>query len=172
MVTKGRRGISLQPLCDFTPMKNILVFLCFISSITIACGQESQDICTYLQETGRVTILQDDRLLELVGNQPKAYYADGSRMGEASQNIIGYRIRVYSGNQQTASKNRCYSIQGYINREMPELPTYVAFKTPNWRVSVGDFRTSEEASSMLAQLRKAFPGYAKDMFIVKEKINL
>jgi hypothetical protein len=55
---------------------------------------------------------------------------------------------------------------------MPDLPTYVAFKTPNWRVSVGDFRTSEEASSMLAQLRKAFPGYAKDMFIVKEKINL
>ena len=65
-----------------------------------------------------------------------------------------------------------YSIQSYINQEMPDLPTYVAFKTPNWRVSVGDFRTSEEASSMLAKLRKAFPGYAKDMFIVKEKINL
>jgi hypothetical protein len=153
-------------------MKKILILLFFISSITIACGQESQDICTHLQETGRVVILQDNRLTELVGNQPKAYYANGTKTGDATQNVIGYRIRVFSGNQQTRSKNRCYSIQSYINQEMPELPTYVAFKTPNWRVSVGDFRTSEEASSMLAQLRKAFPGYAKDMFIVKEKINL
>ncbi len=153
-------------------MKKILILLFFISSITIACGQESQDICTHLQETGRVTIIQDSRLTELVGNQPRTYYANGSRSGEVPQNIIGYRIRVFSGNQQTVSKNRCYSIQAYINQEMPELPTYVAFKTPNWRVSVGDFRTSEEARSMLTQLRKAFPGYAKDMFIVKEKINL
>ncbi len=153
-------------------MKKILILLFFISLITIACGQESQDICTYLQETGRVTIVQDSRLTELVGNQPKTYYANGSMTGDAAQDVIGYRIRVFSGNQQTASKNRCYSIQSFINQEMPELSTYVAFKTPNWRVSVGDFRTSEEARSMLAQLRKAFPNYAKDMFIVKEKINL
>lgn len=153
-------------------MKKILILLFFISLITIACGQESQDICTYLQETGRVTIVQDSRLTELVGNQPKTYYANGSMTGDAAQDVIGYRIRVFSGNQLTASKNRCYSIQSFINQEMPELSTYVAFKTPNWRVSVGDFRTSEEARSMLAQLRKAFPNYAKDMFIVKEKINL
>lgn len=153
-------------------MKRFLFFLLFICSIPFAFGQESQDICTHLQETGRVTIVQDSRLNDLLGNQPISYYANGSRSGDASKNTMGYRIRVFSGNQQTASKNRCYSIQAYINQEMPELPTYVAFKTPNWRVSVGDFRTSEEASSMLAQLRKAFPGYAKDMFIVKEKINL
>ncbi len=153
-------------------MKRFLISLYFICSLAFAFGQESQNICTYLQETGRVTIQQDKRITELVGNQPRAYFADGSRSGDASQNIMGYRIRVFSGNQQTTSKNRCYSIQSYINREMPELPTYVAFKTPNWRVSVGDFRTSEEASSMLAKLRKTFPNYAKDMFIVKEKINL
>lgn len=153
-------------------MKRILISLFFIFLFAFAYGQESQDICTYLQETGRVTIMQDGRLTELLGSQPRTYYANGTRSGETPQNIMGYRIRVFSGNQQTASKNRCYSIQSYINQEMPELPTYVAFKTPNWRVSVGDFRTSEEASSMLAKLRKAFPGYAKDMFIVKEKINL
>lgn len=159
-------------------MKKVLILLCFISSIITAFGQEQieknekTDICTHLIETGRVTINQDERLTELLSNQPKTYYANGVRTEEASQNIIGYRIRVFSGNQQTASKNRCYSIQAYINQEMPELPTYVAFKTPNWRISVGDFRTSEEASSMLAKLRRTFPGYAKDMFIVREKINL
>lgn len=133
--------------------------------------EAAQDITTHLQQTGRVEILQDQRLTNLIGTQPKTYYANGGKSSDA-QVVMGYRIRVFSGNQQTASKNRCYGIQSNINEQMPELPTYVAFKTPNWRISVGDFRTSEEASSMLAQLRKAFPAYAKEMFIVKERINL
>ena len=88
-------------------MKRFLIFLFFICSIPFAFGQESQDICTHLQETGRVTIVQDSRLNDLLGNQPISYYANGSRSGDASKNTMGYRIRVFSGNQQTASKNRC-----------------------------------------------------------------
>lgn len=156
----------------FFEMKQILTLFLFLCSSLMTYAQEvREDICTHLHQTGRVEILQDSRLTDLIGTQPKTYYANGNKTADA-QSVIGYRIRIFSGNQQTASKNRCYGIQAHINEEMPELPTYVAFKTPNWRISVGDFRTSEEASSMLAQLRKAFPAYAKEMFIVKEKINL
>lgn len=151
-------------------MKYILSVLILLSTVTVACGQQ-QDICSHLQETGRVVIEQDSRLTELVGTQPKVYLAGGNKADNPNV-TTGYRIRVFSGNQQTTSKNRCYAIQADLNEQMPDLPTYIAFKTPNWRISVGDFRTSEEASSMLAQLRKAFPAYAKEMFIVKEKINL
>lgn len=153
-------------------MKHTLILLLvMLLSIGAKAQEATQDITTHLQQTGRVEILQDQRLTNLIGTQPKTYYANGGKASDA-QVVMGYRIRVFSGNQQTASKNRCYGIQANINEQMPELPTYVAFKTPNWRISVGDFRTSEEASSMLAQLRKAFPAYAKEMFIVKERINL
>lgn len=151
----------------------LTLFLVLFSSLGIIAQEEisRKDICTHLQESGRVEILQDSRLAELVSSTPKAYYVNGDKPSD-TQTTMGYRIRVFSGNQQTVSKNRCYGIQTTINEQMPELPTYITFKTPNWRISVGDFRTSEEASSMLAQLRKAFPAYAKEMFIVKEKINL
>lgn len=151
----------------------LTLFLVLFSSLGIIAQEElsRKDICTHLQESGRVEILQDSRLAELVGSTPKAYYVNGDKPSDA-QTTMGYRIRVFSGNQQTVSKNRCYGIQTTINEQMPELPTYITFKTPNWRISVGDFRTSEEASSMLTQLRKAFPAYANEMFIVKEKINL
>lgn len=155
-------------------MKHFLtLFLVLFSSLSVMAQveQNGKDICTHLQESGRVEILQDSRLTELVGSTPKAYYVNGNKTAD-TQSTIGYRIRVFSGNQQTVSKNRCYGIQANINEQMPELPTYITFKTPNWRLSVGDFRTSEEASSMLTQLRKDFPAYAKEMFIVKEKINL
>lgn len=150
--------------------RHILLFLLLLTA-SVACGQQ-QDICTHLQETGRVSILQDARLFELLGNRPKIYYAGGGKPSDASAQTMGYRIRVFSGNQQTSSKNRCYAIQKKVNELMPDLSTYVAFKTPNWRLSVGDYRTSEEASAMLYQLRKSFPEYSKEMFIVKEAINL
>lgn len=151
----------------------LTLFFVLFSSLSIIAQEEQtrKDICTHLQESGRVEILQDSRLAELVSSSPKAYYVNGDKPAD-TQTTMGYRIRVFSGNQQTVSKNRCYGIQTTINEQMPELPTYITFKTPNWRISVGDFRTSEEASSMLAQLRKEFPAYAKEMFIVKEKINL
>lgn len=166
-----------QPMpCDdnlFFIMKQFFTLILLLFPIFVAQAQveqSKQDICTHLQSTGRVEILQDSRLSELVGSQPKAYYVNGGKTAD-TQSSMGYRIRVFSGNQQTVSKNRCYGIQSNIKEQMPELSTYVTFKTPNWRLSVGDFRTSEEASAMLSQLRKAFPAYAKEMFIVKEKIN-
>ena len=150
-------------------MKQLLSILFSLICVTVACGQQ-QDICSHLQATGRVAIVQDNRLCDLVGNAPKSYVIGNSK--SEANNTVGYRIRVFSGNQQTTSKNRCYTIKSTIEEKMPELPSYVTFKSPNWRISVGDFRTSEEASSMLAQLRKEFPQYANEMFIVKEKINL
>ena len=85
---------------------------------------------------------------------------------------MGYRIRVYSGNQQNTSKSRAYGIQSEMNASMPELKTYVVFKTPNWRLLVGNYRTSEEANAMLRELRRQFPAYGKEMFVVKEEIEL
>lgn len=150
-------------------MRKILTLIVFLISVTVACGQQ-QHICSHLQETGRVVVVQDPLLTELIGPEAKPYIAGQNRT--ESNGTIGYRIRIFSGNQQTVSKNRCYSIQTTIEEKMPELKTYVTFKTPNWRISAGDFRTSEEASAMLAQLRKDFPAYANEMFIVKERINL
>lgn len=151
-------------------MKSLLLIIVSIFTFSVAFAQK-QDICSHLRATGKVAIVQDRRLADLVGVEPKSYVAGVSK-ADANQTVTGYRIRVFSGNQQSVSKNRCYSIETVIKERMEDLSTYVTFKSPNWRLSVGDFRTSEEASAMLAQLRKAFPEYAKEMFIVKEKINL
>jgi len=153
-------------------MRRKLLFLLLLLSVTVAFGQE-QDICSHLHASGRVLVRQDERLTDLVGSVPHAYTV-GNTNGEGSnQNKIqGYRIRVYSGNRQSISKNRCIEIQKDINDKMPELTTYVIFKNPNWRIMVGDYRTSEEAQAALHLLKHEFPAYAKEMFVIKETINL
>ena len=129
------------------------------------------DICNHLNTTGRVSIIQDVRLTELLGSQPKTYYAGGVQIDKGTK-VKGYRIRVFSGNQQNTSKNKAYRIQSELQAKMPDMAAYVTFKTPNWRLMVGNFRTTEEANSMLRVLRKEFPAYGKDMFVVSEEIEL
>lgn len=154
----------------------LLIFLLVFTSLQLAYAQSvssATGICSHLQVTGRVQLLQDGRLTDLIGTQPKSYYAGPTKTN--SQGVvtgIGYRIRVFSGNQQNTSKNRAYAIQKEMSELMPDLKTYVVFKTPNWRLLVGNYRTSEEANAMLRELRREFPAYGKEMFVVKEEIEL
>lgn len=149
----------------------LLVFCVLFSGIAKA-QYAGGDICNHLISTGRVSLIQDSRLTELLGSRPKTYYANPEQEKANVKKAKGFRIRVFSGNQQSKSKTRAYSIQSEMNASMPELPTYVTFKTPNWRLMVGDYRTSEEANSMLRQLKKEFPSLGKDMFVVSSEIEL
>lgn len=130
-------------------------------------------ISSYLRSTGRVTIKQDSRLEALISHTPKSYYAN-ARKGKGADIITesGFRIRVFSGNNQVVSKNQAYRIEKDIKQAMPELATYVIFKSPNWRLLVGNFVTSEEAVSTLRTLKKEFPEYGREMFVVKDEIEI
>ena len=161
---------------SFFKMKHLFILLVALVTFQLSMAQSltsSTGICSYLQVTGRVQLLQDGRLTDLLGTHPKTYYAGSTKTN--SQGVVianGYRIRVFSGNQQNTSKNRAYAIQKEMNDQMPDLKTYVVFKTPNWRLLVGNYRTSEEANAMLRELRHQFPAYGKEMFVVKEEIEL
>lgn len=156
--------------------RTFICFLFVLIAIQLSCAQSlssATGMCSHLQVTGRVQLLQDGRLTDLIGTQPKTYYAGQTKTNSnGTVTAMGYRIRVFSGNQQNASKNRAYAIQKEMNELMPDLKTYVVFKTPNWRLLVGNYRTTEEANAMLRELRHEFPAFGKEMFVVKEEIEL
>ena len=58
------------------------------------------------------------------------------------------------------------------NEIFPDVPTYVTYNAPFWKLRVGDFRSHEEAYQMMRQLMGAFPGFAKEMYIVKEEVKI
>lgn len=159
-----------------------LVFI-FISLFISANAQQlvlQQDslsnlvsISTHLRNTGKVAIYQDSRLESLITHQPKAYFAN-ARKGKGSDMILtqGYRIRAFSGNNQVTSKNQAYKIEKDLKQKYPDLDTYVIFKSPNWRLLVGNFSTNEEAVTTLRDLKKNFPEYGREMFVVKDEIEI
>lgn len=84
----------------------------------------------------------------------------------------GYRTQVFSGNNQRKSKDEAIRKEEMIKELFPDIPTYLKYDAPFWKLRVGDFRSREEAYQMQRQLMDAFPTFAKEMYIVKDEIKI
>lgn len=160
-----------------TPFILSLFLLLAASSVLSAQTSDTpyQTIFDALQEggagKGQVEVHQSDAVRGLVG--ARLHGTDVEKNGdEAFLKIQGFRAQVFSGNNQRKSKDEAFSKEKEIKELFPDVPTYVTYNAPFWRVRVGDFRTHEEAHHMQRQLMNAFPSYKKEMYIVKEEVKI
>ncbi len=87
--------------------------------------------------------------------------------GSASQKMRGYRVRIYFDNGQDARSEAQAAINKF--QEMYEnVPTYLDYTAPYFKVTVGNFLTKEEAIKLWGNLLNVFPS----SFIVTENIEL
>jgi len=84
----------------------------------------------------------------------------------ASKTLTGYRIRVFYDSAPTA-RQRSEGIAGALRSQFPGTGVYRTFESPNYKVTVGDFRTKDEALRIYNALKKSYP----TAFIIKETIN-
>jgi Sporulation related domain. len=122
---------------------------------------------------GSVRIIQDDIIASKIGKPGKKAASVSETNGVAHYvQMSGWRIQVFSGNNQRVSKNEAFSKETNLKSSFPELSTYVKYNAPFWRLRVGDFQTYQDAHTMLLQLRRTFPAFGREMSIVKEKIQV
>jgi hypothetical protein len=84
----------------------------------------------------------------------------------AAKKMTGYRIRVYFDNGQNA-RNRSEAIARSLSGTYPGLGVYRTYESPNFKVTVGDFRTKDEALKIYHSLKSSYP----TAIILKETIN-
>lgn len=89
-----------------------------------------------------------------------------------SGRMAGYRVQVFSDNNQRTAKSEAGSKQRVVAARFPQYQTYVNYNAPYWRLRVGDFRTQQEANSAAEELRKAFPKYSKEIRVVRDRVNI
>jgi hypothetical protein len=123
---------------------------------------------------GSVQVIQDNKITECLGRPGKKNSNEGSATNGGTRyvELSGYRIQVFSGNNQRISKNEAYRKETNVKTTFPELSTYVVFNAPFWRLRVGDFQTFQDAQRMMTKLRSEFPAYGREMSIVKEKVKV
>lgn len=160
-------------------MKHSLLAI-FLLALPVTAWSQNEvkqtSICDQLRQSGRVSINQDTRLEALLTREAKIYNAAShlqtNKEGKQVLLTSGYRVRVFSGNNQTKSRAEAEQIRDDLKKYNPSLETYVLFRSPNWRLMVGNFRTNEEATALLRDLKKHFPVYGQEMFVVKEQIEI
>ncbi len=81
----------------------------------------------------------------------------------------GYRVQVFAGSNSRADKTKAESVGNQIKHLFPDQPVYVHFYSPRWICRMGNFRTYEEATEMLHQVKAA--GF-KQASLVKGTITL
>lgn len=166
----------------FCCMKRILNLVCFCCLLSVTSWGQGADTTVHVvtifdkmakQEAGKgvVTVHQSDAIRALVGAHK--YGTNVEQEGEATYlKIQGYRAQVFSGNNQRKSKDEAFRKEKEIKELFPDVPTYVTYNAPFWKLRVGDFRSHEEAYQMMRMLMTAFPAYAKEMYIVKEEVKI
>lgn len=120
---------------------------------------------------GKITINQPSDIRRLVGSRPANEKIEV--VGDKSYLVVpGYRIQVFSGNNQRKSKDEADSKKRQIDQQYSGVSTYVTFMAPFWRLRVGDYTTYEEAQSMMYKLIESFPSFKKEIHITKEDVRI
>ena len=87
--------------------------------------------------------------------------------------LDGYRIQVFSDGGNNA-KERALKLVNEIEESHPDIPVYLSYHQPNFKVRCGNFRTKAEARKNQSSICKSYPGcfIVKDLILVNEpKIN-
>lgn len=92
-------------------------------------------------------------------------------LGEQTR-VAGYRVQVFSDNNQRTAKGEARSKELQLRGAFPELGTYVVYNSPFWRLKVGDFRTQHEAEAIADEIKSRFPSFAREVRVVRDRVNV
>lgn len=94
------------------------------------------------------------------------------RAQHAGTRTVGYRVQVYSDNNQRTARQEAEKRAGAIRAHFPDYQVYVVFQSPYWRVKVGNFRSRSQAEDAASRMRGTLPAYGKEMRVVKDHITV
>lgn len=136
-----------------------------VDSVAVTVPSIVEQINAIEPGKGRVRVIQDKLVDDRIGRPKKA-----ATLRDEYVEMSGWRVQVFAGNNQRSSKEEAFKKETEIKLSFPELPTYVQYTAPFWRLRVGDFRTYKDASDVLATLKRSFPSFGREMSIIKETI--
>ena len=109
------------------------------------------------QSHGSVNIEQDDRVEALVSKQRMLYRIDSS--------FSGYRIHIFMEIGNEALDN-AKAVKAQFERAFPDIPIYLTYVEPYFRLRAGNFRNRVEAEKCLRRIKPKF----KEAFVTADMI--
>ncbi len=132
---------------NYGEMKRILFMILFVATASIA----------FAQSNGSVNVSQDDRIESLISKQRQLYKLDSS--------FSGYRIHIFMEIGNEALKH-AEDVKKQFEKAFPDIPIYLTYAEPYFRLRAGDFRNRVEAEKCLRRIKPKF----KEAFVTADMI--
>lgn len=107
---------------------------------------------------GKLQIRQDPRITDLLVRH--------TQINLRRRGTEGFRLEIFFSSESKA-REQAVRIRNEFNLVFPDIPSYMLFQTPNFKVRIGDFRNKSEALKTKAYIASKYP----NAFIVKDMIR-
>lgn len=113
---------------------------------------------------GKVTVIRDEQIDSVLAN----YEALRLKIMENPDTklIPGYRIQIFFDSGLNSSDRARQAKDDFLFL-FPDIPAYVSWKAPNYRVRVGDYKTRLDAEKDLQLIIINYP----NAWVIKDEIN-
>lgn len=113
---------------------------------------------------GNVVIIQDSGIDTIL--QRHVQMNEALLLNTDNYAIDGYRIQIFeeSGNK---SSTRAREVMAEFSVKYPDIPVYLTWQAPNFKVRVGDFGTRMSAEGFLNKIKRNYP----IAWVIKDKIK-
>jgi hypothetical protein len=106
----------------------------------------------------KLPIRQDPRITDLLVRH--------SQINQRKRGTEGFRLEIFFSSG-TKAREQAEKVKNDFNLTFPEIPAYLLFQTPNFKVRIGDFRNKSEALKSKSTISSKYP----NAFIVKDLIR-
>jgi hypothetical protein len=104
-----------------------------------------------------------DSLQPNVHADPSVFALVEKRKTIGIKNLKGYRVKIHFGGE----KAKANEVKVKFCQLYPDVPAYIDYDTPNFSITVGNFRSRLEAYKVFKEIQTDFP----NAFIVEMKIE-
>ena len=85
--------------------------------------------------------------------------------------VAGYRVQIYSSNHQQLAKQEAIRLEKDMQAKL-DVPVYVTYVPPFWKVRVGDFATYVDAQEFKNSFVQQFPELMGDTYVVRDQVTV
>jgi len=109
------------------------------------------------QDYGSVNVNQDSRVSSLIAKQRSLFAVDST--------LNGYRIHIFMEIGNDALKH-AEDVKRKFEKAFPDIPIYLSYAEPYFRLRAGNFRNRVEAEKCLRRIKPKF----KEAFVTSDLI--
>lgn len=84
--------------------------------------------------------------------------------------VKGFRIQIFSSNKGEVARTNAFKIEKELLKKNPQLPVYVIYESPFWKVRVGNCITHTLAQDLRLWVMEEYPDYQTETYIVPSQI--